>query len=523
MLRIANAREGDLKLMALDGEPSPFRLVGHWRDTEDGYTIELMLPRGWPIARVGLLVQDGRPDAPPRSVRTDAADGSGNWPLWAIQDRIGERLRSLIPDGVRARLVDDQGWVYADEGALPLPDEDIGMPWWKRQLWVALAHADAPYSQDAALADRVDASVSSAATNDAAARRWQRDPHAPRLLLSVFRPLDAERPTRALLWLQSEQQSLLHADEALTGLLGTTLITVAVVVLALLFFASRLSARITRLRDAVDGALGREGDVRTFAPIDDRDEIGDLSRSFSRLMQEVAAHQAYLRSLAGKLSHELNTPIAVVRGALDNLDARALPAEDRAGLERARAGGDRLAHIVRSMSEASRIEQAIAQADAEDFDVAALLRQCQPGYAQLLAPRQLDLELGSAPATLHGSPELVVQALDKLIDNARGYTPEHGWVRISLARGTDGLQLAVANSDSRLPASIRDRLFESLVSDPGGRRGSGVHLGLGLHVVRLVAELHGGRADANELPDGVGVEFVLRLRGMPRRSGGHRR
>ena len=64
---------------------------------------------------------------------------------------------------------------------------------------------------------------------------------------------------------------------------------------------------------------------------------------------------------------------------------------------------------------------------------------------------------------------------------------------------------------------MRERLFDSLVSvrDKPQRSGGGVHLGFGLHVVKLVAELHQGRADARNLPSGEGVEFVLHLRGMP--------
>ena len=64
---------------------------------------------------------------------------------------------------------------------------------------------------------------------------------------------------------------------------------------------------------------------------------------------------------------------------------------------------------------------------------------------------------------------------------------------------------------------MRARLFDSLVSvrDKPQRSEGGVHLGFGLHVVKLVAELHQGRADARNLPSGEGVEFVLHLRGMP--------
>lgn len=516
-LRLANAGSGDLKVSAADGQPASLRLVGHWHEVAgEGYVIEALLPRGWPLRSLGMRVHDAAPSASSWIEFTGAAEGDARWPVWQPQARVADRLRSLLPEGVRGRLVDLDGWVYADEGELAPADADARLPWWKRQLWLALAFSDASYVEEGAAQQRTRHPLVWQALSGVGGATWQRDTAAPRLLLSVVTPLGDSPSTRAALWLQSEQQTLLRADRALGGLLGTTLAALAVVLGVLLAFASRLSLRIRRLRDAVDGALGGDGQVQAFAPTRDGDEIGDLSRSFSRLLSEVGASQAYLRSLAGKLSHELNTPLAVVRGALDNIDAAELAADDRASLERARAGGDRLAHIVRAMSEASRIEQALAQVDTEDFDLAALLRQCAEGYRQLLAPRKLELALGHAAFPLHGSAELIVQAVDKLIDNARSFTPPEGWVRIELQRAVDGIDLVVSNSGPPLPSGIRHRLFESLVSERSGRQADGVHLGFGLHVVRLIVGLHGGQCSAQDLPAGDGVAFVLRLRGMPR-------
>ena len=110
-----------------------------------------------------------------------------------------------------------------------------------------------------------------------------------------------------------------------------------------------------------------------------------------------------------------------------------------------------------------------------------------------------------------------MQALDKLVDNARGFCPPDGWVRLALARDGDGVRIALANQGPRLPAAMRGRLFDSLVSvrERPQRAEGAPHLGFGLHIVRLVAELHDGRAEAADLPDGDGVEFTLRLQPLP--------
>ncbi len=107
-------------------------------------------------------------------------------------------------------------------------------------------------------------------------------------------------------------------------------------------------------------------------------------------------------------------------------------------------------------------------------------------------------------------PDLVAQALDKLVDNAISLSAEDCAIDISLRReGTDCL-ISVANTGTRLPDVVHERLFDSLVSLRDKRAG-GQHLGLGLHIVRLVAEVHDGSVSARNLAGDRGVEFTIYL------------
>ena len=110
----------------------------------------------------------------------------------------------------------------------------------------------------------------------------------------------------------------------------------------------------------------------------------------------------------------------------------------------------------------------------------------------------------------HGAPELIAQALDKLVDNARSFAPDDGWIEIALDAIDGGAEIRVANSGPPLPATMQERLFDSLVSvrEAGARAGGETpHLGLGLYVVRLVAELHRGSRRRTISPTARGVEF----------------
>ncbi|HET7779777.1 MAG TPA: ATP-binding protein [Rudaea sp.] len=347
----------------------------------------------------------------------------------------------------------------------------------------------------------------------------------------------------ALLLEQAGDALPLLTNRALLLLIGASLFALLLAGGILFAFASVLGLRIRRLRNAAERALRAGGQVDTavLPLIGARDELGDLARSFARLLDEVNAYTDYLRTLASKLSHELQTPLAIVKSSLDNLDHQAVPPEARTYLARARDGAERLGAIVRAMSEASRMERAIVGVEGEDFDLAAVLRGCVEAYGPLAAPRRVDGDIPAAPMIMHGAPELIAQALDKLFDNARSFAPDDGWIRLSLRAGADGAEIRVANSGPLLPPAMQERLFDSLVSvrpsapvrplpavdglagtsapvrRSGEARADAPHLGLGLYVVRMIADLHRGEARARNLADGSGVEFTIVLRGMPRR------
>jgi signal transduction histidine kinase len=247
------------------------------------------------------------------------------------------------------------------------------------------------------------------------------------------------------------------------------------------------------------------------------DEIGDLARSFERLFEVVGGYTDYLRTLASKLSHELNTPLAIVKSSLDNLEHAALPAEAQTYLERARDGVARLGTLVRAMSESSRMERSITAAEPEDIDLRDVVRGCADAYRPLIGSRRLECVLPDAPLIMHCAPELIAQALDKLLDNSLSFTPDDGWLRLSLRGIDDSAEIELANQGPLLPEAMHGRLFDSLVSlRDKSTPGDAPHLGLGLYVVKLVAERHGGSASARNLDDSSGVAFSLRLRGMPR-------
>jgi two-component system sensor histidine kinase ChvG len=298
-------------------------------------------------------------------------------------------------------------------------------------------------------------------------------------------------------------------SKALERLLVATLIVFALVAAMLFWFATHISNRIRRLSDEAEAAIDARGRVtRLTTASGAADEIGDLSRSFSTVLERLARYNAYLEALAGRLSHELRTPVAVVRSSLENLHAARTPEETHTYVARAEEGLGRLGTILSRMTEASRLEQGLSAATRERFDAAEVVRGCVEGYRLAYAHRTFDLEVPAHSVPVAGAADLLAQMLDKLVENAVDFAAPGTAIRISLV--SDAV-LRVENQGPALPDAIRESLFESMVSLRNERSGGVPHLGLGLYIARLIAEFHGGALHAENLPGGHGVAFEARL------------
>lgn len=524
--------------LQLHSEGGVGQVEGFWLDTREGYRVELALPtlgqdsdiridgdwRGNGAGESAVNGSDG-------SGGNDRNHGNGNdWialvPRW---NDVAGLMEAAAPPSGRAWLVDRRGWVLADTGrAAPVGDEAPGTQqttWLQRLLYrVVAGERTAIQPELAEPVARLDAAPVAAALDGGEGASWAQDPDTAVVSNTVAVPvLVAEEAVDAVgaagavgaVVLQANSEGLLLVtNRALGRLLLTTLVITFGLAGGLWWFATRLSQRVRRLSGAVSVAM-EKGIGNGMLPLTaDRDELGELARNNERLLRAVADYNQYLQTLAGKLSHELKTPLAITRSSLENLASRPLDADSRQFVERAQEGLERQAAIVRAMSEASRLEAAIRVAEWEAADLAALLRQCAAGYRDVHAGRKIDVEAPDGPVVVRCAPELLAQALDKLVDNAVTLSGPSDRVVLALAAAGGECRIAVRNTGSRLPGELQDRLFDSLVS-LREKRGATPHLGLGLYIVRLVAAAHDGQVSARNLPGDAGVEFELRFPAVP--------
>jgi signal transduction histidine kinase len=487
------------------------RIIGVWQETPGGYALEVRVPLNLIGGALGVGVID---------VDRGAAYGDLQATWDETTGRLGRFIRQ-VPElqsslaqfggaGGRFRVLDKDGWVLAATGRVaPGATADDGTGLAGDFFRWLLEREDPPYPPERPTGRVADETLRQALAGRTVTAWYGSGPEREAIVAAAVPIATAAGVEGAVLLEQASDPILTLTNRALVLLMTLTLLATLVVGIGLLGYATWLSLRVRRLAGAAQTALGPRGEIRSGMPgASAGDELGALARSFAELLERLREHTEYLRTLASKLSHELRTPLAVVTTSLDNLEHERNAPEADEYLKRLRHGTERLDGILAAMSEATELEQAIRETHAQPFDLAAVVSSCCAAYRDVYLEREIAYRNEAASATIVGSGELVAQLLDKLVDNAVSFSLPRSRIDVVLAPAENELVLSVANLGPRLPAKMRGRLFDSLVSIREQRDGR-PHLGLGLHIVALVADFHRGRCEADDLPTGDGVVFKV--------------
>lgn len=302
-------------------------------------------------------------------------------------------------------------------------------------------------------------------------------------------------------------------NQSLSSLFDAMLAILVLTLAVLMVFVSNLSRRIRSLRDQAEHSIDEQGRLsKALIPSRSSDEIGDLSRSITNMVERIGHYNQYLENLTARLSHELRTPVTVVRSSLENL--RMLKHSDSEAelyIQRAEEGISRLNLILTNMSEATRLEQILLGSEKETMALARVFEACVQQYRQIYPSAMFEVDICSQPLWMFGSAEHLVQLLDKVVANAVEFSTRGRPIRMICKADNGEAVMTVSNSGPYLDPGMKGRIFDSMVSvRPQGSKGL-PHLGLGLHIARLITEFHQGEIYAENLLGESGVIVVIRL------------
>ena len=217
--------------------------------------------------------------------------------------------------------------------------------------------------------------------------------------------------------------------------------------------------------------------------------VGGYILAHKSLEPVVEMSEAQRRFMADA-SHELRTPISIIQGEADVTLARddRSPAEYRESLEIIRKSSRKLTRIVQNIFLLARSDAGTYPVDRSRFYLDEVLSDSVRAMRTVASAKQIDLQCAAEPELpIVGDEELVHRMLLNLLDNAVKFTPEHGRVSVTVNREDHAYVVRVADTAAAVPASERSHIFERFyrASSAGGA-------GLGLTIVRWVAEVHGG-------------------------------
>jgi two-component system, OmpR family, sensor kinase len=268
-------------------------------------------------------------------------------------------------------------------------------------------------------------------------------------------------------------------------------------------------------RMAAVAARVDSGDLRPRMEIESNDEVGVLAAAFNHMLARLDDAFAKQKEFVADASHELRTPLTVIQGQLEVLAHRTNPSQDE--IHRV----ERL--VIREVQRMRRVVDdlmLLAQSERSDFlqqddiDLPRFLGQLLDG-ATLIADRRFTLG-HIPPIRLRADPDRLAQAIRNLITNAIDHTaPVTGEIRLEAAAVSDDrVVICVVDDGPGIPADQLDRIFERFHRTGTERAAEFGGAGLGLAIVRTIAEAHGGSASAANNATGSGARFELTVPGI---------
>jgi len=331
-----------------------------------------------------------------------------------------------------------------------------------------------------------------------------RDHHSVRRVLALGVPLNG-----AFVFVGRNMFRITEVQETLLRSLGWAIVTTVLLALVggaiLSRGALRRVERIARAtRSIVDGDLARRLPARARG-----DEIDLLARNINRMLDWIEELMEGLRQVTNDIAHDLRTPLSRLRQRLETAQRRERTVEGLGvAMGRAIEEIDAILGTFNALLRIAQIEAGARKAQFTRVDLSELARTIAEAYEVVAETEGQTLRATIADAlVLHGDRDLLTQMLANLVENAIRHTPAGTTITLVAASGPDGTVIEVADDGPGIPADERDKVFERFYRLETSRTTPGS--GLGLALVRAIAELHG--AEVMLADNAPGLRVVLRF------------
>ena len=276
------------------------------------------------------------------------------------------------------------------------------------------------------------------------------------------------------------------------------------------FWLARGPLRRVRAIESATQPIMR-GNLRERLPVSSRrDELDLLAGIVNTMLDEIERLMGEVKGVCDSIAHDLRTPLTRVRAQLHRLQRDASVASEREGLEQAIGDIDSLLERFRALLRISELEDMQRRAGFSEVDLRTTLQSVCEIYAPVAEDRQISFDLEAAEGILmvRGDPQLLLEALSNIVDNAIKFTPQSGKVHIEVTDSVRGIRVDVSDTGPGIAPAERDMVLQRFYRGASVNR-SITGSGLGLSIVTAIVKLHGFKLEITSAPSGGARISVL--------------
>jgi len=312
----------------------------------------------------------------------------------------------------------------------------------------------------------------------------------------------------------------LHAQQEM--LEGVTATFAWVIPIALLlasaggYFLARKSLAPVVAMSSQAGHIGAANLHERLAVQNERDELGHLARSFNKLLDRLSESFERQQRFIADASHELRTPVAIMRGEAEVALSRKTRSADeyRESLSSLQHEAERLTHIVEDLFTLTRADAGQYPIQLREFYLDELVTDCVHSARTLALAKKISLNFEpTAESPIYADESLLRRMMLNLLDNAIKYTPESGSITVASSKVGGHYAVSITDTGNGVPAEMQPRIFERFFRADKARsrpENDGGGAGLGLSISRWIAEAHHGRLELTR-SDSTGSTFTAYL------------
>lgn len=325
-----------------------------------------------------------------------------------------------------------------------------------------------------------------------------------------------EHAGQVKLWAIGSDALLTKADSAFREKTFNAMALAAVVAVCIsVVIGSLVSRMLTKPIHRITSTAKqiRDGDLSARTGLRGDDEIDQLGETFDEMATSLEKDMKHEKRLTSDVAHELRTPLMAMLATVEAMQDGVYPTDDE-HLETVASETRRLARLVQQMLDLSRMENSTAPLNLEPVDMVPFVRSIVNAQERLFVDRDLRLRFADETQghddVVEADPDMITQCVINLMSNAMRYTPEGGWVVVSVLSDRKHVSIAVSDTGIGIAKDDLSRIFGRFWRADASRAREAGGLGVGLAVTKQIVERHHGYISV-ESELGKGTTFTIHL------------